>query len=248
MVIVGTGDTGNFMKPSVENRIVSLTELPTENPEDLPEHFEASINWEIRVKTAVSSTTFTDNTTAIVDGFAPSELVTGAMALFEGQLFAGTFIAVANTSNVCDLGRGRLFAMDYIKPDYNDLNPPLAGATTYGPRRVNAADPDDTESIVNILKTDPIGNNVKISGLSIVQVPTCTDTTASYQDPWSQSWSGISNAAPPEMQMKAHADDDRDDSKNTVAERDGSQVSTVEMSIRPPVRFTRVTSWAATVE
>jgi len=249
VVIVGTGDTGNFMKQTVQNRIVSLTELETTDDEDLPEHFQASINWEIRVKTEVTTTTFTDNSAATVDGFKESELVTGAMGLFEGQLFAGTFIAVANTSNVCDVGRGRLFAMDYLKPDYNDPNlPPMAGATTFGPKRVNARDPDDTESLVNILKTDPIGNNVKISGISLVQVPTCTDTTASYQDPWEQAWSGISNAAPPEMQMKAHADDDRDKTKNTVDTRDGSQISTVEMKVRPPVRFTRVTSWAATVE
>lgn len=256
VVIVGTGDTFNFVKPNVRNRIVSLTEVETEEDIGSPLHFQAQINWELLTKDGVADTHFTDGVSAQVDGFAESELVTGSMGLFEGQLFAGTFIAVANSANVCDLGRGRLFVLDYVRPDYEDENLAQGGSTgtsrpkTYGPMRINAADPDDDpgESIVNILRTNPAGDNIKISGLSLVQVPSCTLTSAAFEDPWGTPWAGITSEQPPQLQVKAHAANDRSDQRNLVQQRDGSRLPTLEMNVRPPPRFTRIMSWAAAVD
>jgi len=250
VVIVGTGDTGNFMKPTVENRVVSLTEVETLQPLAEPEHFQAQMNWELRTKTGTVSTRDSDGNGIIIDGLAPSELVTGPMALFEGQLFIGTFIAVANSANVCDLGRGRMFAVHYNRPDARDANPSGGGSTasTHGPLRINAADPDDTNSIVNILRSDSRGDNVKISGISLVQVPSCTDTSATYSDPWTPSYAAPNAAKEPDLRMVAHADDPRDRGNNTVQQRGGSQISSVEKKLRPPARYTRITSWAATVD
>jgi type IV pilus assembly protein PilY1 len=250
VVIVGTGDTGNFNKPAIANRVVSLTEIETTVDEDEPEHFQAQMNWELRTKTGTITTAFTDSTTAVVDGLATSELVTGPMGLFEGELYIGTFISVANGENVCDLGRGRIFALDYLAADPDDENGSSGGGTvtTYGPRRINAADPDDDESIINILRSDTAGDNVKVAGISLVQVPSCAETTAAYSDPWSPSYGGVSSSAPSQMKMMAHADDDRNTESSTVNQSSGSQISTVEKGVRPPTRHTRIISWAATVD
>jgi len=247
VVIVGTGDTGNFSKPTVQNRVVSLTEVETAVAVSSPQHFKASMNWQLSVKTGTTTTTFTDNTPVTIDGFAPSELVTGAMGLFESQLFIGTFIAVANTDDVCDLGRGRLFVLDYAQPDYQDSNPAVDGITTYGPKRVNAADPDDPESIVNVLRTEDAGDNVKISGISLVQVPSCSEAVATT-DIWGDSSFGVSAAPPPPVYMTAHADDDRSATQDVVQERGGSLISTVQLKLLPTVGYSRVLSWATSAD
>jgi type IV pilus assembly protein PilY1 len=250
IVIVGTGDTANFTKPTVENRIVSLTEIPVQTTPGYPSGYAASMNWELRVKPGTTSTEFTDGTTATVDGLAPSELVTGSMGLFEGQLFAGTFIAVANTDNVCDNGRGRLFALDYIQPDFRNDSNALGGTTvrTFGPMRINASDPTDTNSIVNILRTDEAGDNVKISGISLVQVPSCVELSSAFTDSWGNHVTAPTESRPPDVRMMAHADDDNNDPSDTVDQRNNSEISTVNVQLKAPDMLTRILSWAAIVD
>jgi hypothetical protein len=109
VVITGTGDTDNFDKPTVLNRVVSLTELPTSATPTGADDYTAALNWEMRVDGG--------------NGLVASEMVTGTMALIEGQLYFGTFISVANTANACDYGRGRLWAVDFDTKDPNDPNP-----------------------------------------------------------------------------------------------------------------------------
>jgi type IV pilus assembly protein PilY1 len=169
VVIVGTGDTGDFVKPTVGNRIVSLTEVETASAVDSPLHYKASLNWEIRERGGAARTTaMTDGTAITVDGLKRSELVTGPMGLFEGQLYVGTFIAVTDSTEVCDLGRGRIHAVDYVQRDFVDSNG--SNPNTYGPYRVNAGS-TETTNIVNIRQGDSAGDNIMILGITVAQRP-----------------------------------------------------------------------------
>jgi hypothetical protein len=114
--------------------------------------------------------------------------------------------------------------------------------------RINAGSVNPTASLVNLLRSDPKGDNVKISGISLVQVPSCADTTASFQDPWEDAWTGVSQLTPPDVRMIAHADNDNNDPSDTVDQRGGSALSSVNQQVTPPVRLTRVTSWAASAD
>jgi type IV pilus assembly protein PilY1 len=245
VLIIGTGDTSNFFKPTVENRIVSLTEVltgPTTNPV-----FGGSLNWELRVKPDTTDTQFTDGTDVTVDGLARSELVTGPMGLFEGQLFAGTFIAVTS-SDACDQGIGRIFAVHYNRPDFKDRNAYGGPVVTYGPMRINAANAHSPEAPINILRNDPLGEEVKIAGISLVQVPSCAEQSSAYTDPYGNGVTAPTELPPPDIRLMAHADDDNDDSEDTVDKRDNSDISTIEVSIKPPNRLTRILSWAASAD
>ena len=121
VVIVGTGDNNNFVKPTIENRVVSLTEVLDTNVTNpgRPEDFKASLNWEMRVKPT--------------NGLVASELVTGSMGLYNGALFFATFIAITG-SNACDMGKGRIHAVDYVLHDATDTNG--TNPQTYGPLRL----------------------------------------------------------------------------------------------------------------
>lgn len=247
VVIVGTGDTADFVKPTVRNRIVSLTEMETGFADESALHYTALLNWEMRVKNTSIATTMTNGGAITVDGLQDSELVTGPMALFESQLYAGTFIALTSTTDVCDLGRGRILALDYVERDILDSN----GTTppTFGPRRVNAGDLANTNNIVNILHTNSAGDNVLISGLSLTQRPSCSAADSTYADPWGSNWAGTSGApaAGGGTFLVAHANFDNNGS-SLVREADNSQVTTVEMGLNAPQRISKVMSWATSID
>ena len=142
-MIVGTGDSNNFVKPTIENHVVSLTERLVHTDPNTPialEDYKASVNWDLRVK----------NTNAN-KGLVASELVTGTMALFSGELFFGTFIAISG-SNACDMGKGRIHAVDYIHHDATDTNG--TSPETYGPLRINTAQITDANG-ANLINVPP---------------------------------------------------------------------------------------------
>ena len=171
------------------------------------------------------------------------------MGLFEGTLFAGTFISAVDTGNVCAEGRGRLLAVHYNRADYKDSNVTFAGSIrTFGPMRVNAGDPDPIKNLINLQRSDPKGDRVKVSGITLVQVPSCADTNVTAQDPWNDTWYGVDRLTPPDVRMIAHADNDNNDPSDTVMQRGGSELSTIEQQVKPPLRLSRVMSWAASAD
>jgi len=121
---------------------------------------------------------------------------------------------------------------------------------TYGPMRINAADPDDPESPVNSLRTatNGDGRNMKISGISLVQVPSCAEQSSAYTDPYGNGVTAPTELPPPDIRLIAHADDDDDEASDTVDKRNNSDISSIEVSIEPPDRLTRILSWAASAD
>jgi type IV pilus assembly protein PilY1 len=244
VVIVGTGDNGDFMKPAVRNRVASLTEIEVLGvPLNSIGRYKAAFNWEMLQKNTSHTTELNDGTVTQVDGFSQSELVTGPMVLFEGQLFFSTFIAVTDPDDVCAFGRGRVHAVSYNLRDTNDRNP----SGTNGPLRINAGT-NSANNIVNILRTNTAGDNVMIMGLTLTQQPSCRQADLTYEDPWGSSWSSVSSTgAPPPMYLAAHAAFDNHGS-SLVDDIGGSRVFSAEVQINRPPHLTTVLSWATSTE
>jgi type IV pilus assembly protein PilY1 len=244
VVIAGTGDNDNFDKPTVQNRVVSLTEVPLTGTPLGADDYTAALNWELRVDG--------DN------GFVPSELVTGTMALFEGQLYIGSFISVANTSNACDYGRGRLWSVDYQQRNLLDPNPsngtsttnPTASSiTTYGPKRLSVVDTtnnlaDSGASLFNVdvATAEP---NLLIQGLGATQRLTCqpADTGGLSSFYLNNSLPAITQSAQPAIWIVAQAS-----SNNSGRQRAGSLLGSLELRVNRQATFSKVSSWAGSID
>jgi hypothetical protein len=165
------------------------------------------------------------------------------MVLFQGQLFFSTFIAVTDPDDVCAFGRGRIHAVSYNLADINDVNP----SGTRGPMRINASS-SPTNNIINILQTNPNGDNVMIMGLTLTQQPSCRQADLTAVDPWGESWSSVSGSGtPPPMKLFAHAAYDNRGS-DIVDTFGGSRIHSAEITIKRPPSKTTVLSWATSIE
>jgi type IV pilus assembly protein PilY1 len=247
VVIVGTGDNNNFIKPSVKNRVVSLTEgsdkdydaLATGFVAGTPQSYKAAVNWEKMVQTGTGM------------GLVPSELVTGTMALFDGQLFFGTFIAVTS-GNACSLGKGRVHAVDYLVRDPNDSNGTRAGTTTYGPRlldKVTELGLDaDASTAINVSAALAV-DNLMVMGLGITERPTCSVLDTQNFNVWGQSTPGISSSSQPAMYLVAQASGDKG-TTSLIQNRGGSldKLGTIELKLKKKPSRSRVVSWATSID
>jgi type IV pilus assembly protein PilY1 len=233
VVLVGTGDTDNFEKPTASNRIVSLTEVSHKDPPTDPEDWQALLNWELR------------NEGTSGNGLVPSELVTGSMALFEGQLFAATFISNVGSGDACEYGRGRLWSLNYNKRDPGEANPAgdRVDAKTFGPTLIKVTsdtslDSDDELFNIAVSKAKP---NLLIQGVGTTQRNTCVppdpDPLNSYFSP---KLANIQQTEPPAIWVVAQA--------SKGSQRASSQLGSVQAKINRPITFSRVTSWATSVD
>ena len=230
VVIVGTGDTDNFTKSAVENRVVSLTEVidPT-TTHPYPEGFRAALNWEKRVKPS--------------GGLVASELVTGSMGLFARQLFFGTFIGITSTTNFCEQGAGRVHAVDFIARDTSDANG--SSPETYGPKLLDAAGDADADSLINKTPSEAI-SNLMIMGLGVTQRPSCELAQPSVTDPWGkQSVPAPSQVAEPALYLVAQGSGDTGQLLQANA---GGRLLNVQLKINRPKTPARVVSWATSVD
>jgi type IV pilus assembly protein PilY1 len=234
VVIVGTGDNNNFVKPTVNNRVVSLTEVlatSVVNPSQATD-YKASLNWELRVKPT--------------NGLVASELVTGSMGLFNGSLFFGTFIAITG-SNACDMGKGRIHAVNYVLHDSADTN--ATSPQTYGPLRIPAAElagDSGGTSLINVSATNAV-NNFMIMGLGVTQRPTCSQVDTTDFNVFSQSLPTVTSLAQPSIYLVAQASGDK--SVNSLAQKyKGSALNSIELKLKKNATMSRVVSWATSVD
>jgi hypothetical protein len=234
VVIAGTGDSDNFDKPTVRNRVVSMTEITTSTTPNGPSDYTGALNWQLGVDTDGN-------------GFVPSELVTGTMALFEGQLYIGSFISVVNNSNACDAGKGRLWSVDFVRRDINDPNPVgTGGIATYGPVRLNVVDnstgADAAASLFNVsvANAEP---NLLIQGLGTTQRLSCQLDAASLSSYFSPALVNIKQSEPPSIWIVAQAS-----STDTKRNKAGSLLGSVELKVNRPLTFSRVISWAGSID
>jgi len=236
VVIVGTGDTDDFVKADVKNRVASLTELVPDLSAPLtPKGYKARLNWELRVPDNVLDTT----------GLVKSELVTGSMALYQGTLFLGSFISIGG-SDACDLGRGRLHALDYVAYDEDHQNSEGTAPFSFGPKVVDAGTISvGGENVLNVTPSQA-RKNFMAMGLSIVQRPTCSSvlTDESGTDLWGERRAIIKQVQEPSIYLVSQASG----SDSHVAKRSSSQLGTMELKLNRKPSYTRITSWAGSVD
>jgi type IV pilus assembly protein PilY1 len=232
IVIVGTGDNNNFVKPTIKNRVVSLTEKPTQPVVNGPIVYRASVNWEKRVKPE--------------HGFVDSELVTGTMSLFEGQLFFGTFIAVTG-ADACDLGKGRIHAVDYLLPDQTDTNG--SNPETYGPKVIPAdelAYTTEGEQVINIEAEDAV-SNFMLMGLSLTERPTCSVIDEASFDVYGGKLPGVTSLAQPALYLVAQASGSTG-ANSLIQKQVGSKLGSVQLQLNKTAGTSKVTSWATSLD
>ena len=234
VVIVGTGDTNNFLKPAIENRVVSLTEIidPATVGAPTAASWRAAFNWEKRVKPT--------------GGLVASELVTGSMALSEGQLFFGTFISFVPGGNACDLGKGRLFAVNYLESDPADSN----GTTppTYGPKKLLNVDPEAT-GLFNATP-EQAQKNLLVMGLTLTSRPSCNFVNAGVTDIWNEWLPYIQERAGgggDATYLVAHASGDIS-AGGPIQQHKLSKFGSVELQVHRERVLTRILSWATSVD
>jgi type IV pilus assembly protein PilY1 len=238
IVIVATGDTDNFEKSTVRNRVVSLTEVTTSTTPQAPADYVAGMNWELRTD---------DGDTGY--GLVRSELVTGTMALFAQQLFVASFISVGDTTDPCSAGLGRLWSVHYTERDTIANTTNAAGVATFGPRRIGVvpSDPSETTSDVSLFNKPKADAepNLLVLGLGSTQRITCdvTETqVGNYYQP-GNTVANIRQQTQPSIWIVAQASSD-----NKTRTRAGSKLGTLEVQLSRPLEFSQVSSWAGSIE
>lgn len=231
IVLVATGDTNNFIKPDAENRVASLTEfLPTLSGGTKPTgvSYKARLNWELGTATTGGL------------NLEKSELITGSMALFEGQLFFGSFIS-RGSADACQSGSGRIHAVDYKAYDSTTTN----NSMSYGPKRFEAAAISaGGTSVVNVPASKAV-SNLLLMGMRVTQRPACSGTSIVDQtDTYNQTYSVFKKLVKPPLYLVAQASGDAE----MVQKHSGSEVGSVELEITKKPTFVRVTSWASSVD
>jgi type IV pilus assembly protein PilY1 len=235
VVIVGTGDTDDFVKPDVKNRVASLTEVvPTPHSPLKPSDYMARLNWEMRVPDGPETP----------ETLSKSELVTGSMALYQGTLFFGSFIS-AVSSDLCNRGRGRLHAVDYVAHHPTAQNTEGLPPHSYRPKVIDAGTISvGGANVLNVTK-DQAPEDFLMMGMSIVQRPSCTTIdTETGTDMWQQSRAVIKQVQEPSVYLVSQASGNASE----IAKRADSSLGTMELKLQRKPSYTRITSWATTVE
>jgi hypothetical protein len=226
VVVTGTGDTDDFSKTTAENRVASLTTVidPAADLTALtPDDYSAAMNWEKRVRS--------DGT-----GLVPSELVTGGMTLFQGQLFFATFISIVD-DDPCKEGKGRLHVVDYQARDTNDPNG--SNPETYPP--VDILGLSDPDIAINVSAADAT-EDAMVMGLGITQRPSCAVVDTGILDVWGGTLPAIDQLSDPSTFVVAQVSSSRN------LQRAGSRLGSLQVQVERLQQLTRLVGWATTTD
>jgi len=168
-IAFGSGDPELLDDTTNEYRVASFTETTTADGGGVITSVGVRENWEIRPGTDPSRT------------FHAGERLTGAMTLFNGVLYFGTFTPRSSTS-ACDYGFARLWGVDMTRSDI--------GSTYDHPRpRLDLdGDPATTADVVratadlNFNGSSADDNNTVLFGVTIARRLSC-NVTATAPDP-----------------------------------------------------------------
>lgn len=145
VILVGTGNIDVLDDATAKNRVVSITEKLGYDANGFVNDLESRLNWEIDLE----------------DG----EQMTGALELFGGQVYFGTFKAGGGTpTDACPFGGSRIFGLRYLD-DPAHLGDPIPLLD------------DGTNAVISLDGTIlPELQNSLLVGLQVAQQPVCTTT------------------------------------------------------------------------
>ncbi len=214
VILVGTGNIDSLDDATANNRVVSITENLTFDSNGFVSQLEGRLNWEIELD--------------------PGEQMTGALELFGGQVYFGTFQAGGGTAvDACPFGGSRIFGVRFLD------DPNSAGALV--PLLEDALGNLTT----NLDSTDvPELANTLLVGLQVAQQPVCTSTqNVTVTDPFG----GTATLAMPvassgrQFKLMAHL-------SGSQSVSGGLSIELLEEAIAAPQGFTVVSGMADTLE
>jgi type IV pilus assembly protein PilY1 len=215
VVLVGTGNIDVLDDASAENRVVSITEKLTFDSDGFVDTLEGRLNWEI-----------------VLDA---GEQMTGAIELFGGQVYFGTFEAGGGTAiDACPFGGSRIFGVRYLDdPTSPGSLVPLLEDSLGNP----ATNLDGTDL--------PALNNTLLVGLQVAQQPVCTSTqSVGITDPFTGAFSTLAMpwaTSGRQFKLMGHL-------SGASSTFGGLSIPILEESIAAPEGFTVVSGMAETLE
>lgn len=206
VILAGTGNLDVLDDATAKNRVVSITENLTFDSDGFVSTLEGILNWEIELD--------------------PGEQVTGALELFGGQVYFGTFKAGGGTPlDACPFGGSRIFGVGFL-----DEAPLLEDASS--------------TPVTNLDSTDiPELENSLLVGLQVAQQPVCTTTqSAMLTDPFGGGFLAMPVATSGrQFKLMAHL-------SGSASTSGGLSINILEENIAAPQGFTVISGMAETLE
>lgn len=214
VILAGTGNLDVLDDASAENRVVSITEKLTFDSNGFVDALEGRLNWEIELD--------------------PGEQMTGAIELFGGQVFFGSFQAGGGTAiDACPFGGSRIFGVRFLDDPASpgSLVPLLENALGSPAESLDSGDIPELE-------------NTLLVGLQVAQAPVCTTTqNVTVTDPFG----GTATLAMPvassgrQFKLMAHL-------SGSASVSGGLSIELLEETIAAPEGFTVISGMAETLE
>jgi type IV pilus assembly protein PilY1 len=215
VILVGTGNIDVLDDATAVNRVVSITEKLTFDSDGFIDTLEGRLNWEIALDAG--------------------EQMTGALELFGGQVFFGSFKAGGGTAiDACPFGGSRIFGVSYLDDPASagDLVPLL---TDIGGSATTVLDSADIPALENSL----------LVGLQVAQLPVCTSTSSvDVTDPFDGTTSTLAMpyaTSGREFKLMGHL-------SGSSGTSGGLSINILEEGISAPDGFTVVSGMADTLE
>ncbi len=215
VILLGTGNLDVLDDASAKNRVVSITEKLTFDADGFVSALEGRLNWEIELD--------------------PGEQITGAVELFSGLVFFGTFKAGGATAvDACPFGGSRIFGLHFLDDPLSpgDLVPFLEDGVGNPTVSLDSAD-------------IPALENSLLVGLQVAQLPVCTTTQdVNVTDPFDGTASTVpmpTATSGRQNQLMAHL-------SGSGPGVDGLSINILEETITAPEGFTVISGMADTLE
>ena len=216
VIVLATGDQEDFSSIDVRLRVWSLTETP-KAVGTVP--FTMKPNWVLGEPSSANG--------ALLQG----EKVMGPIAIFDGVAYFSTFTP-PTVSGTCDIGSGRIWAVDFIEPRANTVGPLPEPRFPDGNNGFKYH-PDGTDS-------PDLAGNPTIFGVAVTAEPSCTDTSQATDD-YVGKHATLSQSSPPAFKLRFHtgAEGGQDTDAN---------VHTGDLAVPQPRAQGYIDSWASVVE
>lgn len=230
VVAFASGDS-DLLEGTAENRVASFTERTVTDTSGQSQAIEVEANWEIRQGTSTGDR----------DLF-PGERLTGAMTLFNGSLYFGTFIPRVS-ADACQIGRARLWGVNVSESDPAGSFVP-AGAIdrpTGCPGPTGTTHDRVTDNFDGDSSCTADGDNTLLFGVS-VQRPAACNVSQSELDPLTgQTRTFVSGINSGEYRIVLQT-------AQTGVGMGGTQTRSFSRQVAPPITPARIDSWATVFE